>query len=98
MGHRILIVDDSKAMSGRVCRTLHQAELRSYDVVETGNGPEALRVIGTVSLELVLRDWNMPDAILDHQAVSGRGCPPRDCARVRMTPSLSLVCGVYQFP
>ncbi len=57
---RILIVDDSRAMRMIIRRALRQAGYGSHDVVEAGNGREALDVVEQRSPDLVLADWNMP--------------------------------------
>lgn len=58
---KILIVDDSKAMRSILVRTLKQAGLGTYTVVEASNGLEAMRAIQDASPSLVLLDWNMPE-------------------------------------
>jgi len=61
MSHRILIVDDSKAMRMIVRRTLRQAGYGDCEIEEASNGAEALAMIETNPPHLVLSDWNMPD-------------------------------------
>ncbi len=58
---KILVVDDSKAMRMIVCRTLKQADLGSYTVIEAGNGAEAIEKLNAEHPDLVLSDWNMPE-------------------------------------
>ena len=55
----ILIVDDSKAMRMIVRRALHQAGFHQ-DLKEAATGAEALEVVESGGIELVLCDWNMP--------------------------------------
>ena len=57
---KILIVDDSRVMRSIVARTLRQAGFDDHDVVQAGNGVEALDVISEEEPDLVLSDWNMP--------------------------------------
>jgi two-component system chemotaxis response regulator CheY len=58
---KILVVDDSKTMRMIVKRTLRQAGYGDHDVVEAGNGVEALDSIKGACPDLVLCDWNMPE-------------------------------------
>jgi two-component system chemotaxis response regulator CheY len=58
---KILIVDDSRVMRSIVARTLRQAGFDDHDVVQAGNGVEALDVISEEEPDLVLSDWNMPE-------------------------------------
>lgn len=53
-----LVIDDSRAMRKILRRTM---ESHGYDVVEAGNGQEALDVLaGGARPEVALVDWNMP--------------------------------------
>ena len=58
---RVMTVDDSSVMRKIISRGLRQAGFEVADLVEAGNGAEALeklKVEGAV--DLVLCDWNMP--------------------------------------
>jgi two-component system chemotaxis response regulator CheY len=57
---RILIVDDSSVMRKIVERSLRQAGLDLGDVVEAGNGIEALAAVREGAFDLILSDINMP--------------------------------------
>jgi two-component system chemotaxis response regulator CheY len=57
---RALIVDDSSVMRKIVERCLRQAGLESLVVVEAGNGVEALELLRTAKVDLILTDINMP--------------------------------------
>jgi two-component system chemotaxis response regulator CheY len=57
---RILIVDDSSVMRKIVERSLRQAGLEIGDVVEAGNGIEALAAVREGPFDLILSDINMP--------------------------------------
>ncbi len=57
---RILIVDDSSVMRKIVERSLRQAGVDLGDVVEAGNGIEALTAIREGAFDLILSDINMP--------------------------------------
>jgi two-component system chemotaxis response regulator CheY len=58
---KILIVDDSSAMRMIVRRTLRQAGFDGHDIVEAGNGREALLRMREGMPDMILSDWNMPD-------------------------------------
>jgi len=57
---RVLIVDDSSVMRKIVERSLRQAGIELQQVQEAGNGAEALAVLGTGPVDLILCDINMP--------------------------------------
>jgi two-component system chemotaxis response regulator CheY len=57
---RVLIVDDSSVMRKIVERSLRQAGLDLGEVLEAGNGAEALVEVQKGSLDLILSDINMP--------------------------------------
>ncbi len=55
-----LIVDDSTVMRKIVERSLRQAGLDPLIVHEAGSGAEALEVLKTTRVDLILSDINMP--------------------------------------
>lgn len=57
---RVLIVDDSSVMRKIVERSLRQAGVEIADVLEAGNGVEALAVLTQAKVDLILCDINMP--------------------------------------
>ena len=57
---RVLIVDDSSVMRKIVERSLRQAGLNLAQVLEAGNGAEALAVLRQGKVDLILCDINMP--------------------------------------
>lgn len=57
---RALIVDDSSVMRKIVERSLRQAGLDLSSVIEAGNGADALGLLDTNSVDLILSDINMP--------------------------------------
>jgi two-component system, chemotaxis family, chemotaxis protein CheY len=57
---RMLIVDDSSVMRKIVERSLRQAGLGIAQVLEAGNGAEALTAVQQNKLDLILCDINMP--------------------------------------
>lgn len=61
MGKNILIVDDSSTMRKIVTRCLRQAGLEFDQILEAGDGQEALQVLVDQSVDLVLSDINMPN-------------------------------------
>jgi two-component system chemotaxis response regulator CheY len=57
---RALIVDDSSVMRKIVERSLRQAGLDLSSVIEAGNGAEALGMLDSHPVDLILSDINMP--------------------------------------
>jgi two-component system chemotaxis response regulator CheY len=57
---RALIVDDSSVMRKIVERSLRQAGIKILQVVEAGNGAEALGALRETKVDLILCDINMP--------------------------------------
>lgn len=57
---RALIVDDSSVMRKIVERSLRQAGIESLVVFEAGSGVDALNVLRTRAVDLILSDINMP--------------------------------------
>lgn len=57
MKKKVLTVDDSRTMRDMVSFTLKGA---GYDVVEAGDGQQALTLIGANKVDLVITDLNMP--------------------------------------
>jgi len=58
MAKKVLTVDDSKTMREMVSFTLRGA---GYEVMEAEDGVDALKVLGTASVDLVITDINMPN-------------------------------------
>lgn len=58
---KFLVVDDSSAMRMMIIRTIRQAGFGGNDVVQAGDGLEALEAIHKDNPDLVLADWNMPN-------------------------------------
>jgi two-component system chemotaxis response regulator CheY len=56
-----LIVDDSNTMRKIVTRSLRQAGLDFDEILEAGDGLEALAVLRQGKIDLVLSDINMPN-------------------------------------
>lgn len=60
MGKTILIIDDSSTMRKIVNRSLRQAGLEFDNVLEAGDGKEALDILTSNSPNIILSDINMP--------------------------------------
>lgn len=58
MAKTILVVDDSASVRQMVCFTLKEA---GYEAVEAKDGQDALGKIGTVPIQMVITDLNMPN-------------------------------------
>lgn len=61
MGKKVLIVDDSNTMRKIVTRSLRQAGLEVDEILEAGDGQEALQVLAGSKVDLILSDINMPN-------------------------------------
>lgn len=57
---RILIVDDSAMMRALIRRVIGLTELHVDEVVEAADGAEALRILESREVNLLLTDVNMP--------------------------------------
>lgn len=60
MSVNVLIVDDSVTMRGMVARTLELCGLPLGEVLQAANGQEALELLASNWVDLVLTDINMP--------------------------------------
>lgn len=56
---RVLVVEDSSAMRSLIATTVE--EIRGIEVVEAGNGFDALRILPQQRIDLIITDINMPD-------------------------------------
>lgn len=61
MSYSILIVDDSMPMRTVLKRSLAAAGYGSSRIIEASNGKEALSVLETEWVDLILTDYNMPE-------------------------------------
>lgn len=61
MGKRVLVIDDSSTMRKIVSRSLRQAGLDFDEILEAGDGQEALTLLETEKVDLILSDINMPN-------------------------------------
>jgi two-component system chemotaxis response regulator CheY len=59
---RVLVVDDSRTMRRIICTALEELRDETLEVLEAGDGVEALQLLRNEKLEidLVFIDWNMP--------------------------------------
>lgn len=57
----VLIVDDSTAIRKILQRVLGQTDLAIGEIVEAGDGMEALKMLETREVGLILSDINMPN-------------------------------------
>lgn len=57
---KILVVDDSPVMRKLVSRSIRQAGFGNAEIVEAGDGQEAVDVAHAELPDVILADWNMP--------------------------------------
>ena len=60
MSYRILVVDDSPVSRKIVRRAVQMSGIDSGEILEAGNGKEALELLGKSWIDVVLADINMP--------------------------------------
>ncbi|MFT4539768.1 MAG: two-component system chemotaxis response regulator CheY [Planctomycetota bacterium] len=59
---KLMIVDDSSTMRKIIMRVLRQADIAVENILEAGNGIEALEQLASnPDIELILSDVNMPE-------------------------------------
>jgi two-component system chemotaxis response regulator CheY len=58
MGMKALVADDSAVMRKIIIRSLNAVGVT--DIVEVGDGEQALETFANGAINLVLTDWNMP--------------------------------------
>src|SRR6185312_13093706 len=61
MSLNVLIVDDSAAIRKILQRVLRQTDIQIGEILEAGDGKEALQVLEKTQVGLVLSDINMPN-------------------------------------
>lgn len=61
MSLNVLIVDDSAAIRKILQRVLRQTDIQIGEILEAGDGKEALQVLESGQVGLVLSDINMPN-------------------------------------
>jgi two-component system chemotaxis response regulator CheY len=57
----VLIVDDSAAIRKILARVLHQTGLPFNTIHEAGDGVQALKLLESIKVQLILLDVNMPN-------------------------------------
>lgn len=57
---KVLVVDDSSVMRKIIIQTLASIDIQKENVLEAGDGKDAVDIAGKESLSLILMDWNMP--------------------------------------
>lgn len=78
MNYNILIVDDSLILRTAIKKVVKLAGLDEDHIFEAGNGQEALSILETVWVDLVLLDLNMPVMDGEQFAVELRKRPDLD--------------------
>ena len=58
---KILVVDDSPTMRRMVLRAIKTSGFKNHDIVEAGNGVEALAAVAESKPDVIISDWNMPE-------------------------------------
>ncbi len=75
---RVVVADDSRVMRQIVVRTLRQAGFKDWEILQAGDGAEALALTLAEQPDLVLSDWNMPEMngidLLRALRTAGRAC------------------------
>lgn len=61
MGHRVLIIDDSKAMREMIARTLSMSNVAIDEVRQAENGRQALELLRQSLPDIAILDLNMPE-------------------------------------
>jgi two-component system chemotaxis response regulator CheY len=61
MAYRVLLVDDSPAMRVFLRRVLRSSGISVAECYEAGNGGEALALLRTERVDLIMTDINMPE-------------------------------------
>lgn len=80
MNCNVLVVDDSPVLRAAIKKVAKLAGVEEDQIFEAGHGQEALEVLETVWIDLVLLDLNMP--VMDGEEFA---------RRVRMNPDLADV-------
>lgn len=58
----VIVADDSRVMRQIVIRTLRQAGYDDWEILEASDGQELYDMVLDNNPDLVLSDWNMPNA------------------------------------
>ncbi len=57
---KVLVVDDSQVIRRILTNILNDLKAENVEIIEAGDGKEALDVLTSGIIDLVLLDWNMP--------------------------------------
>ncbi|MCG8550539.1 MAG: response regulator [Desulfobacterales bacterium] len=60
MHHSCLVVDDSKPMRTAIRRTILRTGVNDLKIIEAKDGKEALCLIESTPIDLIITDYNMP--------------------------------------
>ncbi|HZU25593.1 MAG TPA: response regulator [Bryobacteraceae bacterium] len=60
MAWRVLVVDDSPVMRGFIRRVIRLSGFDAAECLEAGDGEQALRVLRSQAVDVILTDINMP--------------------------------------
>ena len=61
MGYTVLVVDDSETIRGALVKAFKMAKLPMEEVVQAGDGVQALAILKEKWVDMVLTDINMPN-------------------------------------
>lgn len=61
MGYTVLVVDDSETIRGALVKAFKMAKLPMEEVVQAGDGVQALAILKDKWVDMVLTDINMPN-------------------------------------
>lgn len=60
MASEFLVIDDSSVMRKIITKSIKQAGYDTVNILEAGDGEDALSVLKKSVVDLILCDWNMP--------------------------------------
>jgi len=61
MGYTVLLVDDSETIRGALSRAFSMAKLPMDEIIQASNGMEAIKMLRSRWVDIVLTDINMPE-------------------------------------
>jgi two-component system chemotaxis response regulator CheY len=82
MAKSLMIVDDSATMRKIIIRTVRMSGLEFDRTEEAGNGLEALEILKTAPVDIVLCDINMPEMSGTEMVKKARQLP--NCAQTKI--------------
>ena len=75
MGYTVLLVDDSETIRGALSRAFSMARLPMDEIIQASNGLEAIKVLRSRWVDIVLTDINMPEMDGDELVRAMKGDP-----------------------